>query len=172
MSVSAISLGAVGAITSRATSTAKTPAASSSAGPAAVTRISKEGDLLSHLSDLQKSDPEQFQGTMEDMADRLRAESMAKGGEEGERLAAAADKIDEAAKTGDLSKLKPPPARRGGPHPGGGGPPGGGGAGAVSSSSSSSSTSAEPADTNGDGTVSPAEQLAYDEKHPEKAEAS
>ena len=58
-----------------------------------------------------------------------------------------------------------------GPPPGGGGPRGAGGAppsksasSSSSSASSSTSLSTDPADTNGDGKVSAAEQLAYDRK--------
>jgi len=47
--------------------------------------------------------------------------------------------------------------------PGGPGGPGGGGA---------SKTSSDPADTNGDGTVTAAEQAAYDAKNPAQARAT
>jgi hypothetical protein len=176
MNVSAVSLGAVSAIASRTTAATKSSAEASSAGPATVTTISREGDMLSHLSELQTSDPEQFQATMKQMSDDLRAAAKEKGGEEGQRLSAMADKVDKAAKTGDLSELKPPSGKP--PAGGHGGPPPAGGArgasgdDASSSSSSSSSSSTDPADANGDGTVTAVEQMAYDIKHPEKAEAS
>jgi hypothetical protein len=65
----------------------------------------------------------------------------------------------------------PPPGGGGGPPPGSGGAKGGGSASA-SSSSSSKSVVADPADANGDGKVSASEQLAYELKHPDKAEAA
>jgi hypothetical protein len=67
------------------------------------------------------------------------------------------------------------PAGAGGPPPGGGGPPPGGappgGAGGASGggaagSSSSASEDSDPADTNGDGNVSAAEELIYELSHP------
>ena len=53
--------------------------------------------------------------------------------------------------------------------PGGGQGPGGAGGGGGASQSSSST---DPADTNGDGTVSAAEQAAYDAKYPNSTEAN
>jgi len=59
--------------------------------------------------------------------------------------------------------------------PGGSGGPGGlgghGGAGGGGGASGASDTSTDPADTNGDGVVSAAEQAAYDAKHPDKVNA-
>lgn len=171
MNVSAVSLDAVGAVASRTTSTTRSSAGSSGAGPAAVTTISREGDMLSRLSDLETSDPQTFQATMKDMSDHLRAAAKEKGGEEGAKLEAMADKLDKAAKTGDLSELAPP-SGRGGPPPGGGARGAGGAGAAGGSGGSSSSSNTEPADADGDGTVTSAEQLAYDLKHPEEAEES
>ena len=101
--------------------------------------------MLSRLGDLETADPDKLQATLETVADRLRAASMEKGGAEGERLAVMADKADAAARTGDLSKLKPPPERRGGPSPEGEGP---------------------------DRTLSPAEKVDRDLQRSEEAEAS
>ena len=60
-----------------------------------------------------------------------------------------------------------PPA--GGPPPGGkppgGAPPAGGGGGAAGGSSKTKAAASDPADTNGDGTVSAAEQAIYDLTH-------
>jgi len=118
MSVSAIHLGTVGAVAPRAAGGARAAPAAADIGPAAVTKISKEGDMLSRLGDLETADPDKLQATLETVADRLRAASMEKGGQEGERLAAMADKADAAARTGDLSKLKPPGrSPRGGTRP-------------------------------------------------------
>lgn len=64
------------------------------------------------------------------------------------------------------------PGGAGGPG-GGHGPRGAGGGGDKDGASeSSSSTSADPADANGDGVVTAAEQAAYDSAHPEAAQSS
>jgi hypothetical protein len=63
----------------------------------------------------------------------------------------------------------PPP----GPPPGGAGGPGGAGStdSTTSTSASSNSNSAEPADTNGDGTVSAQEQAAYETKQASESDS-
>jgi hypothetical protein len=140
-------------------------------------------DAAKKLADLEKlktSDPSKFQETMKQMSSDLRSKAEQIGGRAGSALSAMADKIESAAKTGDLSGLKPPSgaatygkagplggARPAGPPPGGQAGGGGGGSGSVKSASSGSS---DPADTNSDGKVSSAERFAYDAAHP-KAEA-
>ena len=164
---------------SAATSARTTPGITNS-GPAAVSAISPQAELLAKLSELKESDPEQFQATLSKMADELRSAAKDQGGAAAQHLNGLADKVAEAAKTGDLSLLQPDPNQAGGkpmagrtaggPPPGGpppgGAPPGGGrsagGAGADASKKSSQSQSAkDPADTNGDGTVSAAEKAIY-----------
>ena len=177
MSVSAVSVSGVSAVQPIVSGTAAKTGETSSIGPATVTRISKQGDLLSRLRDLQDSDPEQFQATMKEMAGKLRAEAKESSGDKAKALNDLADKVTEAAETGDLSVLKPPSGGRGGRPPGGPGgpPPGGAPPGGVAaaeedaSSTSSSSASTSPADANGDGTVTDAEQAAYDLLHPSGA---
>ena len=56
--------------------------------------------------------------------------------------------------------------------PGGGQGPGGAGGAGGGGGASQSSSSTDPADTNGDGTVSAAEQAAYDAKYPNSTEAN
>jgi len=55
--------------------------------------------------------------------------------------------------------------------PGGPGAPGGSGGPGGAGGGGTSETSTDPADTNGDGVVSAAEQAAYDAKHPDKVDA-
>jgi hypothetical protein len=64
----------------------------------------------------------------------------------------------------------PPPGGKppGGPPPGGGKPPADAG-GAAGAKSESSSVESDPADTDGDGTVSAAEKLIYELSHPNAA---
>jgi hypothetical protein len=78
-----------------------------------VSKISKQGDFLSKLHDLQSSDPAKFQAKMKEMSDHLRAEAQEKGGAAAAKLNAQADKVDAAAKSGDLSGLQPPGAGKG-----------------------------------------------------------
>ena len=158
-------------------------------GPAAVSAISPQAELLAKLSELKDSDPEQFQATLSKMTRELRSAAKEQGGAAAQHLNGLADQVAEVAKTGDLSLLQPdanqaggkamagrpaggPPAGRpppGGAPPGGGRPPGGAGAGA-SKKSNQSEGSSDPADTNGDGTVSAAEKAIYALTHsPSKA---
>ncbi len=160
-------------------------------GDAARADISGPAKLMAELADLQKSDPDQFKAKLEQMASDLRSKADEVGGEESERMTALAGKFAEAAESGDLSVLKPPaegsgykvqsgkghsgpppagPPPAGGPHgpPPAGGPPGAKGG---ASSTSSSNNDSEPADANGDGTVSAAEQLLYDLAHPVEDES-
>ncbi len=147
-------------------------------GEAMVSHISDGASMLAKLSDLKTSDPEKFQSTMKDMADHMRQAAKEQGGDAAKFLNALADKVTEAAKTGDLSSLKPPsgPPPAGGPR-GAHGPPGAGGPGPAgppgrtegagsSHGGSATKKSTEAADANGDGKVSTMERIAYDAKHP------
>ncbi len=146
-------------------------------GPPTVTNVSDAAKTLSRLNELKSTDPEAFRAELNSAADDVRSHAAAQGGRIGELLNAFADKLSEAAKTGDLSVLQPPDGAAGvgggrppfggppGGGPPGGGPPGGGPGGAVgggtSKSSSASSGTKDPADTNGDGVVSALERLVY-----------
>ena len=166
--ISALNSQTVGAPSSLpATTTAGTTVGATSSTPAAVRSISPQAELLGKLSALKESDPEQFQATLSKMADELRASAKEQSGAAAQRLNGLADKVSEAARTGDLSALqadaggasgKPAGGRPAGPPPGP--PPGGGGAKSASKSSSAEGAS-DPADTDGDGTVSAAEKAIY-----------
>jgi hypothetical protein len=175
MNIKAVTAGTIQAIEGVRSDTTRARGVSRDIGPATVPNISDAASMLSKLKDLQSSDPAKFQSTMKDMADHLRAAAKEQGGKAGEFLNGMADKVTEAAKTGDLSALKPPPGGAGpmgGMHGHGGPPPGGGGGGGPSGGASEKSTSLskDPADANGDGTVSALEKLAYDLKHPKATE--
>ena len=64
---------------SAATSARTTPGITNS-GPAAVSAISPQAELLAKLSELKESDPEQFQATLSKMADELRSAAKDQGG--------------------------------------------------------------------------------------------
>ena len=157
------------------TSTARATVGAASGGTqAAVTRISPQAELLGKLSALKASDPAQFTATLTKMADEVRTKAKTASTTDAAHLNDFADKLTAAAKSGDLSALqadagasggKPAGGRpAGGPHgppPGGGAPAGGGGGGGGATKSSSKSGASDPADTNGDGTVSAAEKAVY-----------
>lgn len=147
--------------------------------------ISGPAQLLSKLSELQRSDPTKLEQVLGQISEALSDEaSTASDAQSKQMLSGLASQFASAAKTGDLSSLAPAksgpaggggPGGAGGPPPGGrppgGAPPGGGAARggssskASSESSSSDSTSSseelDPADTNKDGSVSASEKLAY-----------
>jgi hypothetical protein len=164
-----------GAVTQALREATASNAASSAAGQTSGAASSKDSSaistpaqLMSKLADLQKSDPAKFKEVMNSAAAKLGAAAeSATSPDEKKALKAIAGQFTAAASTGQLSALRPggkAPGGKGPPH--GGPPPGGGGGGAkpaaTSSSSSTSSTKTyDPADTNKDGTVSPAEQVAY-----------
>lgn len=156
-------------------------ASSSVGGQPGATRpdISGAAKKMAELNDLKTSDPEKFKATLTAMAEKARTDAASRTGKEAGFLNGLADKLENAAQTGDLSQLKPgkPPA---GMAPPGGRPPGGGGgapgkvgkpAGGKPNAESSEETdpSVDPADKNGDGTVTLAEKIAYESAHPEKA---
>jgi hypothetical protein len=166
MNIKALAAGTVQAIEGVRGNTTRARGVSGDVGPATIPNISEAASMLSKLKELQGSDPAKFQSTMKDMADNLRATAKEQGGKAAEFLNGMADKVTEAAKTGDLSALKPPSGGPGGMRGPGGPPPGGGGGPSGGASEKSTSLSKDPADANGDGTVSALEKLAYDLKHP------
>lgn len=143
--------------------------------------ISGAAKKMAELNELRTSDPEKFKATLTEMAEKVRTDAAGRTGKEAEFLNGLADKLENAALTGDLSQLKPtkPPAGMappGGRPPGGagggGGPPGGAGAAqskGQTQSSEETDPSADPADKDGDGIVSMTEQIAYETAHPDKA---
>jgi hypothetical protein len=84
------------------------PTAGAGAGAAATVSISAEGGLLGELDRLKISDPEKFRARLQDLAERLRTAAGAVGGKDAPALEQLADKMTEAAQTGELAVLRPP----------------------------------------------------------------
>lgn len=137
-------------------------------------KVSGPAAMMNKLKALQKSDPAKFKEAVNAVSRKLSEEAESASDEKQKSmLTDLAKKFESAGQSGDLPALQPAQGAAGAkggdggrPPGGGGGPPPGGGGGVkgASSSSSSSSSSTEPADANGDGTVTQAEQLAYDRK--------
>lgn len=133
-------------------------------------KVSGPAAMMNKLKALQKSDPAKFKEAVNAVSRKLSEEAESASDEKQKSmLTDMAKKFESAGETGDLPALQPAQGAAGakggdgGRPPGGGGaPPPGGGGGVKGASSSSSNT--EPADANKDGTVTQAEQLAYDRK--------
>jgi hypothetical protein len=102
-----------------------TRTAPSSSSAASHTRLSRLGDLMSKLQDLETSDPAKAKQVLTSIATALSDKATSSGDP---HLTELADKFTEAAKTGDLSALQPhgPPPEahgHGGPHGHPHGPP-------------------------------------------------
>lgn len=173
MSISSIASTATQALTptSSAASTAKAQRSRSSLPPAKDgASVSGPAQTLNKLQALQKSDPAKFKEVMSAISDKLSsaAQSSTNPAEQ-KALTDAAARFKSAGDSGDLSALAP---QKGG----GGGrakrssdaPPGGGAQGApppkAAAQPSANAAVTSPADANGDGKVSAAEQAAYDAK--------
>lgn len=130
-------------------------------------------ELFKKLEALATSDPEKFKEVTAQMAAKVEeAAEAATDPNEKKMLTELAAKLTDASQTGDVSGLKPPEG--GGPPPG---PPpsdavgGGGSKGEVSSAAASGGAQEyDSADTNEDGTVSIAEQAAFEAKRASLAE--
>jgi hypothetical protein len=120
------------------------------------TQLSGPAQLLSQLQSLEASDPSKAKAAMTQLATDIRSQAQQVGGDQAQHMNDFADKLDQAASTGDLSVLQPPQGQ---------GPPGGAqGAGqagghhhhhhhkAASSSSSTSSDATSDASSSVDGT--------------------
>ncbi len=69
--------------------------------------ISREAEMLEHLSSLRSSEPSRFRSASDEITSKLKSEAGAQGGDVGKKLGDLADKFAEAARTGDLSTLRP-----------------------------------------------------------------
>lgn len=78
------------------------------------TKMSGPGALMGKLQELEDTDPAAFREQANAMAEKLRAGARGLEGKEAEMVQQLADKLSEAAESGDLSALKPS-----GPPPGG-----------------------------------------------------
>lgn len=164
----------VSSATSDASQSSSTTASSDSSA------MSGPAKMLSKLKELEAKDPAKFKEVMATISSKLKdaADAATDPGEK-KALTDLSTKFATAGQSGDLSSLTP--SGKGGhahgPRSGGGARHGdgdgdGGAKGASSSSSSSSSSSTDPADTNGDGVVSAAEQQAYDASQAVKGASS
>lgn len=91
-------------------SSAAAPIARPAAGAEAKSSVcsSAEGGLHGELSQLKSSDPERFRARLIDLANRLRLVANEVGGRDAPALEQLADKMAEAAQTGELAVLRPP----------------------------------------------------------------
>jgi hypothetical protein len=76
--------------------------------PGASADISRDAGMLGQLSSLQASRPARFMVVSGEITSKLKAEAGNQGGDVGKELGALADKFAEAARTGDVSTLRPP----------------------------------------------------------------
>jgi len=104
-------------------------------------KVSKYGQLMSQLQNLEQSDPAKAKQVLGEIASKLSDAAKQAGGDRGKMMSALADKFQQAAQTGDLSGLKPPAS--GAPH---GGHHHGHHKATASYSAAQASTSASPAD--------------------------
>lgn len=86
------------------------PAGASDTGGTDRTRLSRMGELMSRLQDLENTDPDQAKQVLSNIASKLADKASSSSDPHLQQLA---DKFAQAAKTGDLSGLKP----QGHPHP-------------------------------------------------------
>lgn len=91
--------------------------------------VSKFGNLMSQLNELQQSDPDQFKEVVSQIAEKLKeaASSASESGdtEKATKLGELAQKFETAASTGEMPDLRPPGGMRGAGGPPPGPPPGG-----------------------------------------------
>lgn len=120
-------------------------------------RVSKFGNLLSQLSELQQSNPDEFKATASKIADKLK-EAAASASESGDtekatKLSELAEKFQTASKTGEMPDLRPPGGMKGpgGPPPGGGPPP-------ADATGSTSSTDDDDSSTDSDDSITSVQQ--------------
>jgi hypothetical protein len=68
-------------------------------------QLSRRGQFMNKLQELEKTDPEQARKLLGELASRIRGEAQA-GGANSERRLALADRLQQAADTGDFSTLE------------------------------------------------------------------
>lgn len=94
-----------GVTTSRPTTSASVahPRSQSSRPPG----ISSDAEMLTKLVELRTSQPSRFRDVSREITSRLQAKADDQGGDVGKQLDQLADKFAEAARTGDMSALRP-----------------------------------------------------------------
>jgi hypothetical protein len=88
--------------------TGRASATSGAEGAAAQPEVSKMGQLMSQLQQLQQSDPAKFKQVMGAISQKLKDEAAGATGQRAEFLGGLASRFDQAAQSGDLSALQPP----------------------------------------------------------------
>jgi hypothetical protein len=86
---------------------ASAPAVRASAATQASADISREAEMLEHLSALRSSEPARFKIVSNEITSKLKSEAGAQSGDMGSKLDDLAAKFAEAARTGDMSSLRP-----------------------------------------------------------------
>jgi hypothetical protein len=75
--------------------------------PAASTRVSKPGELMSKLSQLLQQDPAKFKAVTQQISDELKTAAQSDNGPQASFLSKLSDRFAEAASSGSLSSLQP-----------------------------------------------------------------
>ncbi len=83
------------------------PTARSAAAASEAADISRGAGVLGQLSSLQSAQPSRFKAVSSEITSKLKAEADTHGGDVGKKLGELADKFAEAARTGDMSALRP-----------------------------------------------------------------
>jgi hypothetical protein len=104
--------------TSATSSTATDATSDTSTDGSSTVNLSKPGELLKKLSELQKEDPAKFKEVLGKIADSLKTASQSATGTDSTELGKIADKFADAAQSGNLTALRP--AHHGGHHGHGG----------------------------------------------------
>lgn len=85
------------------------PAARAKAAPTHPSaEISREAEMMERLSTLRSSEPARFRVVSNEITSKLKLEAGVQSGDMGKKLGDLADKFAEAARTGDMSTLRPP----------------------------------------------------------------
>lgn len=77
--------------------------------------LSKGGELMQQLSELQQSDPAKFKQVVDQISQKFSEVASSKTGAEADGLARLANAFQKVSETGDLSALRPPQGDRGHP---------------------------------------------------------
>jgi len=111
---------AVARTTAATTSTTTSTAVEASAADGSTkVDISGPGRFFTKLQSMMQSDPAQAKDVLGSLATQLRDSAKSASGDDATRLNALADKLQQAAESGDASVLSPPGGARRGPPPGG-----------------------------------------------------
>jgi hypothetical protein len=131
MNVSALSGGLSVQSTSSVSSSVPAEQAGSVVGDAATSNVSTAGSIFDQLESLEQSDPAKFKQVVGEMASALREDAKQATGADATMLGKMADRLDQAAHTGQLADASSPSGAQPARHHGHGHHHHGGGAGAI-----------------------------------------